>query len=142
MAIHTISVLFEFSASHRLHNPAVSESDNQRMYGKCANKNGHGHNYGLEVVLSGPINPTTHMIFDAALLKEIVERSVIADVDHKDLNRDVPWLEGAVPTTEVLANAIFQRLAREIAVSSTSARLQEITVRETRRISVTVMREE
>ncbi len=142
MAIHTLSVLFEFSASHRLFNPALSEQENQRLYGKCANKNGHGHNYGLEVVVSGPINPASQMIFDAGLLKELVERSILADVDHKDLNRDVSWLEGSVPTTEVVAHAIFLRLSREISAASSSARLEEITVRETRRISVTVKREE
>ena len=75
---------------------------------------------------------------DAALLKEIVEREILVDVDHKDLNKDTFWLEGRVPTTEVVAQAIFERLSSAVSKANTTARLDSITLHETRRISVTV----
>jgi 6-pyruvoyl-tetrahydropterin synthase len=78
------------------------------------------------------------MVMDAALLKEIVEREILVDVDHKDLNKDTFWLEGRVPTTEVVAQAIFERLSSAVSKANTTARLDSITLHETRRISVTV----
>jgi 6-pyruvoyltetrahydropterin/6-carboxytetrahydropterin synthase len=136
----SLSVLFEFSASHRLYRPDLSEQENRKLYGKCSNPNGHGHNYTLIVNVAGPVESTTEMIIDASLLKELVEREVLQDVDHKDLNRDTPWLEGRVPTTEVVAHAIFNRLADAISKVSGTAQLESITLQETRRISVTVTR--
>ena len=90
--------------------------------------------------VSGPVDATTEMIIDASLLKEVVEREILQDVDHKDLNRDTPWLESRVPTTEVLAHAIFERLALAVSEDSGSARLDSVTLQEARRISVTVTR--
>jgi 6-pyruvoyltetrahydropterin/6-carboxytetrahydropterin synthase len=118
----------------------LTDSENVRLFGKCANKNGHGHNYILEVSVGGTIDPGTGMILDASVLKDIVETEVIKDVDHKDLNRDTPWLEGRIPTTEVLAQAIFARVADAVQQRVPTAYLDSITVRETRRISVTVQR--
>ena len=136
----SLSVLFEFAASHRLYRPDLSEQENHKLFGKCSNPNGHGHNYTLTVNVSGPVDATTEMIIDASLLKEVVEREVLQDVDHKDLNRDTPWLEGRVPTTEVLAHAIFERLALAVSEARGTARLDSVTLQETRRISVTVTR--
>lgn len=140
MACVTLSVLFEFSASHRLFKPELSDADNEKLFGKCANKNGHGHNYALEVGVGGEVDSSTGMVIDAAALKELVEELVIKDVDHKDLNRDTPWLAGCMPTTEVLAQAIFDRLAQALSRRAPNAYLNSITLRETRRISVTVTR--
>jgi 6-pyruvoyltetrahydropterin/6-carboxytetrahydropterin synthase len=136
----TIEVLFEFAASHRLFRPELSDQENFALFGKCANPHGHGHNYTLEVRVGGALDPLNSMIIDAGRLKSIVEDSIIADLDHKDLNRDTPWLRGKIPTTEVLTQAIFERLSEAIGKVATSARLESITVRETRRISVTVAR--
>lgn len=136
----SLSVLFEFSASHRLYRPDLSDQENRKLFGKCSNPNGHGHNYTLLVNVAGPVDGTTEMIIDAGLLKELVEREILQDVDHKDLNRDTPWLEGRVPTTEVVAHAIFDRIAGAVSKASRTARLESITLHETRRISVTVTR--
>jgi 6-pyruvoyltetrahydropterin/6-carboxytetrahydropterin synthase len=136
----TLSVLFEFSSSHRLYRPDVSDEENSKLFGKCANKNGHGHNYVLEVSVGGEIDPDTGMILDASVLKELVQTEVIDDVDHKDLNRDTPWLEGQIPSTELLAQTIFKRLADAIPKRVSTAYLDSIILRETRRISVTVTR--
>jgi 6-pyruvoyltetrahydropterin/6-carboxytetrahydropterin synthase len=140
MAHIILSVVFEFSSSHRLYRPELSDTENSKIFGKCANKNGHGHNYVLEVSVGGGIDPDTGMILDAALLKEIVQNVVIDDVDHKDLNRDTPWLAGRMPSTEVLARTIFERLADAIPRQVQTAHLESIILRETRRISVTVTR--
>jgi 6-pyruvoyltetrahydropterin/6-carboxytetrahydropterin synthase len=134
----TLSVLFEFSASHRLYRPDLSEEENVKLFGKCSNPNGHGHTYTLLVNVTGAVDATSEMIIDAALLKDLVEREILHDVDHKDLNRDTPWLEGRVPTTEVVARAIFDRLADAVSKASGNARLASITLHETRRIAVTV----
>jgi 6-pyruvoyltetrahydropterin/6-carboxytetrahydropterin synthase len=135
-----LSVLFEFSASHRLFRADLSDAENSKLFGKCSNKNGHGHNYILEVRVGGDIDPYTGMIIDASVLKELVESLVINDVDHKDLNRDTPWLEGRMPTTEVLAQSIFERIAEAVSKRTSNAYLDSVTLRETRRISVTVNR--
>jgi 6-pyruvoyltetrahydropterin/6-carboxytetrahydropterin synthase len=136
----TLAVLFEFSASHRLYRADLSDADNSKLFGKCANKNGHGHNYILEVRVGGDIDHYTGMLLDASVLKELVESLVINDVDHKDLNRDTPWLEGRIPTTEVLAQSIFERIAEAVSKRAPNAYLDSITLHETRRISVTVNR--
>lgn len=140
MAHVTLSVLFEFSSSHRLYRPELSDAENSKIFGKCANKNGHGHNYVLEVRVGGDVDSDTGMILDASILKEIVQTVVIDDVDHKDLNRDTPWLEERIPSTEVLAHVIFERLADAIPKRASTAYLDSIILRETRRISVTVTR--
>jgi len=138
MTTISLSVSFEFAASHRLFRPDLSDEANKKLYGKCANPNGHGHNYILEVRVSGPLEPETGMVVDAGKLKALVEEEILADVDHKDLNRDTPWLKGKVPTTEVVARAIYERLTGSLSVISRDATLESITLHETRRISVTV----
>jgi len=99
-----------FSAGHRLHNPQLSDAENREIYGLCNNPSGHGHNYGLEVTLRGEVDPRTGYVFDLKRLKQAVEETILTDVDHTNLNVDVPWLEGVIPTAENIAVRIWQRL--------------------------------
>ena len=99
-----------FSAGHRLHNPAFDDDRNRRTYGLCNNPNGHGHNYDLEVTVSGEIDPDTGFVMDLKRLKELLGEQVLSDLDHANLNVDVDWLAGVIPTTENLAVAIWHRL--------------------------------
>ena len=101
-----------FSAAHRLWSKHLSEAENIALYDKCANPNGHGHNYVLEVTVRGTPDPHTGMVLNLTELKRAVNEEVIDWVDHKHLNHDVPWLEGSIPTTEVLAIKFWERLAR------------------------------
>ncbi len=101
-----------FSASHRLWSEYLSEEENLALYEKCANRNGHGHNYILEVTVKGTPNPRTGMVLNLTELKQAIQEQVVNWVDHKHLNYDVPWLEGYIPTTEVLAIKFWERLQR------------------------------
>jgi 6-pyruvoyltetrahydropterin/6-carboxytetrahydropterin synthase len=101
----------EFSASHVCALPALSEKQNQALYGAAANPKGHGHNYTLEVTLSGDPDPATGMIFDLKKLKDIINRTVIEPMDHRFLNYEVPPFDRIVPTAENLAVEIWNRLA-------------------------------
>ncbi len=99
-----------FSAAHRLWSNELSEAENIALYEKCANPNGHGHNYILEVTLQGTPDPRTGMVLNLTDLKQTINEQVVDQVDHKHLNYDVPWLEGCIPTTEVLAMRFWERL--------------------------------
>jgi 6-pyruvoyltetrahydropterin/6-carboxytetrahydropterin synthase len=101
-----------FNAAHELRNPQLSDAENRRLYGKCANL--HGHNYVLEVVVTGPIDPMTGYVMDLKRLSDAVFRRIIDDVDHRNLNTDVPWLEGVIPTAENLAAAFWDRIRTEL----------------------------
>ena len=101
-----------FSAAHQLHDCALSEAENRRLFGKCVNL--HGHNYVLEVVVSGEISETTGYVLDLKHLSEVVCRQIISDVDHRNLNTDVPWLKGRIPTAENLALSFWDRLEPEL----------------------------
>ena len=101
-----------FSASHRLWSEQLSDEENLALYEKCANPNGHGHNYVLEVTVRGIPHPQTGMVLNLTELKEIINKQVVDWVDHKHLNHDVPWLEGCIPTTEVLVVKFWERLER------------------------------
>jgi 6-pyruvoyltetrahydropterin/6-carboxytetrahydropterin synthase len=101
-----------FSASHRLWSDALSDEKNYAIYDKCANPNGHGHNYTLEVTVKGMPDPLTGMVMNLTDIKRITNEQVIDWVDHKHLNYDVPWLEGNIPTTEVLVLKFWERLER------------------------------
>lgn len=116
-----------FSASHRLHNPAFTDAENEAVFDKCNNPNGHGHNYELEVTVEGPVQPQTGYVVDLKLLKEVIRREVIAKVDHKHLNHDVDFLRGVIPTAENIALAIWKVLAPKIP----SGRLVKLRLRET-----------
>ena len=101
-----------FSAAHRLWSHSLSDDENYALYDKCANPNGHGHNYVLEVTLHGRPDPATGMLLNLTDLKQAMQEQILAWVDHKHLNYDVPWLEGCIPTTEGLVVKFWERLAR------------------------------
>ena len=92
-----------FSASHRLHNPEWSEEKNYEVYDKCNNPNGHGHNYVMEITVSGIPDPETGYVIDLKRMKRIINENVVDLVDHKHLNLDVPFLKGIIPTVENIA---------------------------------------
>ena len=121
-----------FSAAHRLNNPARDAEWNRQTYDKCDNPGGHGHNYSMEVSVEGTINPETGMVIDLKRLKDIMRREVIDQVDHKNLNTDVPFLDGIIPTAENLARAFWERLAPAIV----EGRLHSIVLQETETNSV------
>src|SRR6266568_1142841 len=116
----------EFSASHVYHNPNLSAEENRRIYGKCNNPYGHGHNYVVEVSLSGDVDPATGMIANLADLDAFVQHEVLEEFDHVSLNEDVPAFREKVPTTENLCMEIFQRLK-----NFPTAKLERVRVEET-----------
>jgi 6-pyruvoyltetrahydropterin/6-carboxytetrahydropterin synthase len=101
-----------FNAAHQLHDPGLSDDENQRLFGKCANL--HGHNYVLEVVVTGAIDPSSGYVFDLKQLSDVICRVIIEDVDHRNLNTDVPWLEGLNPTAENLVVAFWEKVRAEL----------------------------
>ena len=117
---------YRFAASHRLHTEKLSEQENARVFGKCANPYGHGHNYVLEVSVSGEVDPATGMIANLADLDSFVEREVIEVFDHHSLNEDVAVFRHVVPTTENLCIEIYKRLK-----SFPKAKLERVRVQET-----------
>jgi 6-pyruvoyltetrahydropterin/6-carboxytetrahydropterin synthase len=117
----------EFSASHVYHNPKLSPEENRRIFGKCNNPHGHGHNYTLEVTVAGSINPTTGMVVDLKELKTLLEREVLQVMDHKFLNQEVAAFANKIPTTENIAVEIWNRLAPKLAFG----RLHRIRLYET-----------
>ncbi|HUL43043.1 MAG TPA: 6-carboxytetrahydropterin synthase [Bacteroidota bacterium] len=103
-----------FCASHRLFNPKFSEKENLEIYGKCAYPNGHGHNYELEITVSGEPDPQTGMILDLKKLSDIIEEQILHHVDHKHLNFDVDFLRGIIPTAENLAMVFWKILETKV----------------------------
>jgi 6-pyruvoyltetrahydropterin/6-carboxytetrahydropterin synthase len=104
----------EFSASHYYWNPAWSEAENVRVFGKCANRNGHGHNYTLEVTVAGEVDEASGFAVDLKALKEILEREVVSVYDHRHLNLEVPEFAKVIPTTENIAIAVWKRLEGKV----------------------------
>jgi 6-pyruvoyltetrahydropterin/6-carboxytetrahydropterin synthase len=119
-----------FSAAHRLFRAEWSAEQNAAVFGDCSNPNWHGHNYELDVTVEGPVDPQTGFVMNLRKLKELVEEHVIADVDHKNLNLEVPWLEGILPSTENVAVAIWERLVDRL---PPGVRLASVRLRETPR---------
>jgi len=105
---------YRFSAGHRLHNEAFDAEKNRRIYGKCNNPNGHGHNYLLEVTVGGSIDPATGMVFDLPALDGIVAERVLDKFDHKNLNLDTENFRTLVPTTENLCLEIYRLLRQPL----------------------------
>lgn len=116
----------EFSASHYYWVPAWTEEENARAFGKCANRNGHGHNYTLEVTVAGEIDVKTGFVVDLKELKHVMEREVVSVYDHRHLNLEVPEFRSALPTTENIAIAVWKRLEGKIA----GAKLHRVRVYE------------
>ena len=104
----------EFAASHYYHNPEFSAEENRRIFGKCNNPNGHGHNYTLEVTVKGAVDQRSGFVVDLKELKEIMHREVLDAMDHRFLNKEVHEFAVKIPTTENIAIAIWQRLAPKL----------------------------
>ena len=117
---------YRFSASHRLHSAHLGEEENRRVYGKCNNPYGHGHNYVVEVAVSGPVDQATGMIANLADFDAFVESEIIEPFDHKYLNEEITEFRKNVPTTENICIEIFYRLSR-----FPRARLERVRVEET-----------
>jgi 6-pyruvoyltetrahydropterin/6-carboxytetrahydropterin synthase len=120
---------YEFPASHVLRHPSLSDAENRRIYGKCANPHGHGHDYGIEVTVTGPVDARSGSIVSTGLLDAVFEERVAARFAHRDLNADPAFAE-RVPTAENIAEVVHELLAPAIAERS-SARLVRVVVRET-----------
>jgi 6-pyruvoyltetrahydropterin/6-carboxytetrahydropterin synthase len=97
-----------FNAAHQLCDPSLSDAENRRLFGKCANL--HGHNYVLEVVVAGEVDHASGYVLDLKVLSDVICRQIIQDVDHRNLNTDVPWLDKCIPTAENLALIFWERL--------------------------------
>jgi 6-pyruvoyltetrahydropterin/6-carboxytetrahydropterin synthase len=103
-----------FAAAHRLYRADLSDKENFEIFGKCSNPNWHGHNYTLEVVVAGEINPETGFVLDVKKLKDIIHKYVIDKVDHKNLNLDTDFMKGIIPTSENICVAIWNQLKDKI----------------------------
>jgi len=117
----------DFSASHYYHDPKLSPEENERIFGKCANLNGHGHNYTLEVTVKGEVDARTGFVVDLKELKDIMEREIVSAMDHRHLNKEVPEFARLIPTTENLAIVAWKRLEPALRV----AKLHRVRVYET-----------
>jgi 6-pyruvoyltetrahydropterin/6-carboxytetrahydropterin synthase len=104
----------EFSSAHYYWNDAWSLEENERVFGKCANRNGHGHNYTLEVTVAGEVDATSGFVVDLKQLKDILDQEVVSVYDHRHLNLEVPEFAKAIPTTENIAIAVWNRLKNKI----------------------------
>jgi 6-pyruvoyltetrahydropterin/6-carboxytetrahydropterin synthase len=124
-----------FSASHRLHSGQLSETENWRVYGKCNNPYGHGHNYVLHVSARGPASEVEGRVIDTAALDALVEREILRNLDSRNLNRDVDWFDPRVPTSENLGWEICRRLKQNwrAAFPGEWPRLEKICIEETPR---------
>jgi 6-pyruvoyltetrahydropterin/6-carboxytetrahydropterin synthase len=103
-----------FAAAHRLFKPELSDEENLKLFGKCSNPNWHGHNYTLEVIVAGEVDGETGFVMDLKDLKEIVRKTVITKVDHKNLNLDTDFMKGKIPTSENIVIAIWNELENKI----------------------------
>lgn len=110
MPIVTVTRRLRFNAAHRLHNPALTDAENARIFGKCNNPNWHGHNYLLDVSVRGPIDERTGYVMDLGALRDIVEREVLDQTDHRNFNIEVPYMQGINPTSENIVVAIWRVL--------------------------------
>jgi 6-pyruvoyltetrahydropterin/6-carboxytetrahydropterin synthase len=133
----TLTRRYRFAASHRLHSSKFSEEENRRLYGKCSNPHGHGHNYVLEVTIAGPVDPSTGMIANLSDLDPFVKREVVDPFDCRNLNEQVAAFRDNVPTTEIVAREIFRRL-REFPL----ARVERVRIEETSKNAFEVADEE
>ena len=128
---------YDFAASHRLHAPKLSAEENRRIYGKCNNPYGHGHNYALEVTVTGPVDAATGMIANLGDLDPFVEREVLAAFDQKNLNEEVAEFRTQVPTTENVCREIFRRLQ-----NFPAAHLERVRIEETSKNSFEIVAED
>ena len=127
MATVTVTRRVRFNAAHRVHNPALSEEENARLFGKCNNPNWHGHNYTLDISVEGETEPRTGYVFDLARLKAVAEDEILRLVDHKNFNLDVPFMHGVIPTSENIVVAFWKILQSRVA----PAKLKRLVLWET-----------
>ncbi|XP_015246853.1 PREDICTED: 6-pyruvoyl tetrahydrobiopterin synthase [Cyprinodon variegatus] len=116
-----------FSACHRLHSLHLSDEENKEVYGKCNNPYGHGHNYKVEVTVRGKIDPVTGMVMNLTDLKRCIEEVIMIPLDHKNLDKDVPYFANVVSTTENLAVYIWDNMVKALPANL----LYEIRIHET-----------
>jgi len=128
-AIVEISHSLEFSAAHRLHNPNFTDAENLALYGPCNTL--HGHNYGVEVTVRGPLSKETGMVMDLNVLMKLMQSEIFEPVDHKNLGTDVPFLEGVISTAENLSVVFWDRLLPHIK-GGEGCRLHRVRVTESR----------
>jgi 6-pyruvoyltetrahydropterin/6-carboxytetrahydropterin synthase len=127
MADVTVTRRMRFNAAHRVHNPALSDDENRRLFGPCNNPNWHGHNYVLEISVHGPIDETTGYVIDLGKLRDVVQREVIDLVDHRNMNLDVPFMRGINPTSENIVVQCWRVLEPHV----TPGRLRRLRLWET-----------
>ena len=116
-----------FAAAHRLFKPELSDEEHLTLFGKCSNPNWHGHNYTLEVIVAGEVDPGTGFVMDLKELKEVVRKNVISKVDHKNLNLDTDFMKDKIPTSENIVIAIWNELKDKI----TKGKLYSVKLYET-----------
>jgi 6-pyruvoyltetrahydropterin/6-carboxytetrahydropterin synthase len=104
-----------FNAAHRVYNPQLTDQENDEIFGKCNNPNWHGHNYVLEITVSGPVDPRTGYVIDLARVKAIVQQEVVELIDHRNINVEVEFMKGVIPTTENIAVACWRVLRGKFA---------------------------
>jgi len=126
----TVTRAYDFSASHRLHAPALSDGENAEIFGKCNRANGHGHNYEIEITVAGDVDPSTGQVVDPEAIDRIVEEVILLPFDHRHLNLDVPEFADVNPTSENLTVVIWDRLS---ARWGGAGKLYRVVVRETAR---------
>lgn len=120
---------FHFSASHRLYKDGLTPEENENLYGKCSNANGHGHNYNLEITVCGELDPQTCFVMDLKELKELVNNEIIDKVDHKNFNMDVDFMKNEIPTTENIAVKFWDIIKNKI--DNSHRRLYSVKLTET-----------
>lgn len=103
-----------FNAAHKLYRPDWSKAMNEEVYGKCANENWHGHNYELFVTVKGQTDPETGYVLDLKLLSRLINSEVVSKLDHKNINMDVPFMQGVITSTENLVLAVWNILEPQI----------------------------
>ncbi len=123
-----------FNASHRLHNPEKSDEWNRQTFGKCNNPNWHGHNYVIEVTVAGTPDPDTGYVIDLGALKQIISEHILEPCDHKNLNLEVPYLRGVIPSAENLCKIFFEQIEADVnRTVSQGSRLYSVKLFETER---------
>jgi 6-pyruvoyltetrahydropterin/6-carboxytetrahydropterin synthase len=123
----TVTRRMHFNAAHRVHNPELSDEENERLFGRCNNPNWHGHNYILDVSVAGPIEARTGYVMDLAALKRVVQDAVIDKVDHRNFNLEVDFMRDVIPTAENIVVGCWKVLAPRVA----PARLVRLVLWET-----------
>jgi 6-pyruvoyltetrahydropterin/6-carboxytetrahydropterin synthase len=123
----TVTRRLLFNAAHRVHNPELSDAENQALFGKCNNPNWHGHNYTLDVSVTGEVDARTGYVLDLGRLRDIVHREIIEKVDHRNFNLEVEFMRGVIPTTENIVVGMWRVLEPALA----PARLTRLVLWET-----------